>query len=375
MALPTPSINDIADQVVADIESKTNQTVPLLAKAVWRVLGFAVAGVWIILYKYGTWAFNQTFPQLAGETFLELLGENKRVIRTAAIAWEGTCDIVVNTASELPAGTQLVNNATGVIYLTTTIETLTTPTQNIAIRAVTQGDIGDLQNGAEINFVNPLPNVGRTATVDSTTTNGADEEDLEVYRQRVIDAYQKQPQGGALADYEGWSNETPNVINSYPYAGSEPPDVDVYIEVDDQTDGIPTAGQKASALSYITYDPVTGIQDRKPITDNVTVNGITRTDFDVEITGLSPDTSEIRTAIQEGVDQYFAEKEPFILGLTIVRLDKITISGVTAAAENIASALGSTFTTLDLEESATPVTTYTLGTGEKAKSNTITWTP
>ena len=279
MALPTPSINDIAAQIVADIESKTNQTIPPLAKSVFRVMAFAIAGVWIILYKYGSWGFNQIFPQLADETFLQLLGDNKRVTRTSAVAWEGDIDIGVNANADLPAGSQLVNNATGVIYLTTATVSMTTPTETIDIKAVTPGDIGNLQDAQEINFVNPLPNVDRIAVVNSTTLPGADEEDLEVYRQRVIDAYQKQPQGGALADYEKWANETPNVINSYPYSGSEPPDVDVYIEVNNQTDGIPTTPQKAEALVFITFDPITGRQTRKPVTANVTVFGITRTDL------------------------------------------------------------------------------------------------
>jgi uncharacterized phage protein gp47/JayE len=376
MALPTPSIQEIAESIVSDIESKTNQTIPSLAKSVFNVLSLAIAGVWIILYKYGSWQFNQIFPQLADEKFLELLGENKRIFRTPAVAWVGDVDITVLADSDIDAGTQLVNNATGIIYLVQTTEATTTPTHTSSIQAATAGEIGDLQVGAVLDFVNPPSTFGRQATVSAVTTAGSDKEDLEVYRGRVVDAYQKQPQGGALADYEQWANETANVINTYPYAGSEPPDVDVYIEVDNQTDGIPTAGQKAAALANINFDPITGRATRRPVTANVTVLGITRTAFDVEITGLSPDTSEIRSAIQDGVEQYFTDKEPFILGLSVNRVDKITLSGVTAAAENIASANSATFTTLDLELAASPITSYTLGTGEKAKLNgNITWTP
>ncbi len=177
MALPTPSINDIAAQIVADIESKTNQTIPPLAKSVFNVMAFALAGVWIILYKYGSWAFNQIFPQLADETFLQLLGENKRVTRTPAVAWQGQIEIGVKSNTDLQAGSQLVNNATGVIYLTTAVTSITTPTHILDVISVTQGEIGNLQDAQEINFVNPLPNVERRAIVDSTTLSGADKED------------------------------------------------------------------------------------------------------------------------------------------------------------------------------------------------------
>jgi uncharacterized phage protein gp47/JayE len=374
MALNAPTIKEIADNIIGDIESKLGQVVPLLAKAVFRVMSYAFGGVWLLLYKQGVWFYNQTFPQLAGETFLELLGENKRVIRTPAIAWVGDIEVIVLASGTLFAGTQLVNTQTGVIYVLTDTTAVTVGTEVVEIKATTPGEIGSLQVAQEIDFVSPLGFVEDTVEVDAETTPGSDQEDLEDYRARVIDAYQKQPQGGALADYEQWAEETPDVINAYPYPGTLPSEVDVYIEVDNQTDGIPTAPQLAAALQYITYDPITGRQDRKPVTADVTTLAITRTAFDVEITGLSPDTSEIRSAIQTALENYFIGREPYILGLSIERLDKITISSVTSIADNAAAANGATFTTLDLEQGGSPVTTYTLGDGEKAKLGTLTWT-
>lgn len=375
MALNAPTIIEIADNIIGDIETKLGQSVPLLQKAVFRVMALAYGGIWLLLYKQGVWLYNQTFPQLASEDFLELLGENKRITRTPAVAWEGTADVVVLSAGTLFAGTQLINNATGVIYIITTNVSVTPGTESIDLKATTSGEIGSLQVGQEIDFASPLGIAEDTVTITAETVTAADEEDLEAYRARVLDAYQKQPQGGALADYEQWAEETPDVINAYPYSGTLPSEVDVYIEVDNQPDGIPTIPQKEAALDYITYDPITGRQTRKPVTADVTVFGISRTAFDVEITGLSPDTPEIRSAIETALTNYFLGREPYILGLSIERVDKITISSVTSIADNAASANGAAFTTLDLEIATIPVITYTLDEGEKAKLGSLVWTP
>jgi uncharacterized phage protein gp47/JayE len=338
-------------------------------------MGLAFGGVWLLLYKQGVWLYNQTFPQLANEEYLELLGENKRVTRISAVAWEGTADAVVLADGTLFAGTQLINSATGVIYIITSTLSVVPGVESIDLRATTEGEIGSLQIGQEIDFASPLGFVEDTVIVTATTIAAADEEDLEDYRARVIDAYQKQPQGGALADYEQWAEETPDVVNAYPYSGTLPSEVYVYIEVDNQPDGIPIPAQLDAALNYITYDPITGRQDRKPVTADVTIFAITRTAFDVEIIGLTPDTSEIRNTIESALINYFLGREPFILGLSIERLDTITISNVIAIASNAANASGATFITLNLEIAATPVISYTLSDGEKAKLGTLTWTP
>lgn len=375
MALNSPTIQEIAENVINDIESKLGQSVPFLAKAAFRVMSVAFGGIWFLLYKQGVWFYNQTFPQLASEKYLELLGENKRVIRAQAVAWEGTADIVIINSGDLFAGQQLINNATSVIYILSNTYSVTPGTQSVALKATTPGEIGALVTGTEIDFVSPIGITENTAVITAETVTAADIEDLEAYRSRVLDAYQKQPQGGALADYEKWAEETPNVINAYPYSGTLPSEVFVYIEVDNQTDGIPTSPQIAAALNYITYDPVTGDQDRKPVTADVTTLAIIRSAYDVEIIGLAPNTTEIRNAIETALANYFLGREPYILGLSINRFDQITDSEVTAIAINTASAKGAIFTGLNLEKGGSPVVIDTLGDGEKAKLGVLTWTP
>ncbi len=377
MALSTPTISEIAANIVADIEAEYGQTIPILAKAVFRVWAFIQSGVFIILYKFGTEQFKQRFVQTANETFLALLGDQVGVVRTPAQIWAGTGSVpVTTTGGVIQAGTQLVNNATGIVYIVTPSKAIIlSPTETMTLQSTVGGDISNLVVSDEITFASPQPGIGDTVTITIVSQEGADIEPIEQYRQRVLDRYQKQPQGGALADYELWAEEAVNVINAYPYAGTTPGTVEVFIEVDNQTDGIPTAPQLAAALASINFDPVTGLATRRPVTAEVTTEAIVRTTFVVEVQTLNPDTPDIREAIDDAVEDLFLDKEPFIQGLSIVRRDTITNAEVTSIVSTVASANGSTVNNVVTKEGGVPFDLRTVGQGEKAKvTSPLTYT-
>ena len=370
MALQTPTLSEIAANIVSDIEAEYSQTIPLLQKAVFRVWALIQAAVFIILYKYGTDAFNQRFVQTANETFLSLLGEQVGVSRTPAAKWVGTVTATVTaTGSVLAAGVQLVNNNTGIVYATTISEAIdSTPTETLQVTSLTGGDLSNLQVGDTITFVNPQTGLNPDVTVATVTTEGSSQEPIEQYRQRVLDRYQKQPQGGALADYELWGEEAPNVINVYPYAATTPGEVDVYSEVDNQTDGIPSAPQLLIVSSYINYDPITGRATRRPVTAEVNSYAISRTAFTTTVVTLNPDTSDIRAAIDDAVEALFLTKEPYIQGLSVTRNDTISDAETTATVQAVAAANGAVISDVVVNEGGIPFDIRTMGRGEKAKT-------
>jgi uncharacterized phage protein gp47/JayE len=377
MALNSPTITEITNRIIADINAEYGQKIPILAKAVFRVWAFIQAGIFIILYKFGTSQFRQRFVQTANETFLALLGEQVGVNRTPAQIWTGTCSVGVSAiGGVLQAGIQLINNSSGVVYIVNPSKVIAlTPVETFTLESTVSGDISNLVVGDELTFVNPQAGLTDPVTVTIVSQEGADQEPLEQYRQRVLDRYQKQPQGGALADYELWSEEAPNVINAYPYAGTTTGTVDVFIEVDNQTDGIPTSSQLIIALDYINFDPVTGKATRRPTTAEVATLAIYRTTFTVKVQGLSPDTPDIRTAIDNAVAALYLEKEPFIKGLSIIRKDTITTAEVASIISLVAASNGAIVNTVITEESGIPFDLRTLGKGEKAKVTTpLTYT-
>lgn len=394
MALTTPTVKEISDNIIAQMELNFNQTVPLLQKSFIRVLSKVLAGVFILLYKYGGFNFLQMFVATASDQETEILGLKVtplifwgRLIGigdpSAAISAELAIIIqVTNPTGSIPAGTQLINNTNGVVYLTKTDLILTGAIEVVDILAVSDqaggdgsGSIGNLDPGAVVSFVNPISNVERDTAVGGPVVTGADAETTVQYRQRVVDRFQKRPQGGAYADYELWGEEVTGIINVYPYTGNNPGQVDVYVEAtpasSGSADGIPTVPQLVAVLDSINYDD-NGLASRRPANALVNAYAITRTGFDVEITGLSVDNAaEVQDLIEAALTEYMLAREPYIVGLSLyTRYDRVTATAVGGIIEDVVTSAGGIFTSYALTP---PVTVYTLGMGEKAKLDSVSF--
>lgn len=397
MSLTTPTTKDISDNIIAQLEASLNQTIPLLPKSFLRVLAKALAGVFVLLYKYGGFMFLQVFVRTAsanettvnGRVLTPLL-EWGRLIGVgdpaAATQAELLIDITVdNQTGTLPSGSQLVNTDNGVTYITIGAVLLNAPTVQATIRAVSDqaggggaGAIGNLDPGAVVSFANPLANVSRNAVVVSQVVTGSDAESTEAYRQRVIDRFQKRPQGGAYADYEIWGEEPAGIINVYPYTSDCPGQVDVYVEATPESsgdpDGIPTPAQLQAVLDSIEVDQ-NGLASRRPANALANTFPITRTGFDIRVTGLIVDNlAQVQATITTAIEEYFLDREPFIEGLSVLpRRDRITRSAVGGVVDDIVSAAGGIFSSVIVTQSTINVELYSLGIGEKSKAATVTF--
>ena len=219
-----------------------------------------------------------------------------------------------------------------------------------------------------------MPNVASETVVISQTVTAADKEGTEFYRQRIIDKFQKRPQGGAYADYEDWGEEVAGIINVYPYTSDCPGQVDVYSEATEASsgspDGIPTTAQLQAVKDSIELNE-NGLASRRPAGALVNSLPITRRVFDVTVTGLDvEDSATVQQQINEAVAEYFTNSEPFIAGLSILpRLDRITNTGVGGIVDDIVSANGGVFAGVLVQTNGSGVNIYQLQEGEKAKLN------
>lgn len=397
MSLQTPTTKEISDNIIAQLEASLNQTIPLLPKSFLRVLAKALAGVFVLLYKYGGFMFLQMFVSTASakETTVNgivltpltewgrLIGVGDPVSATNA---ELLIDITVETQTGvLPSGSQLVSTDNGVTYITIGAVTLDAAVVQAPVRAASdqaggggEGAIGNLDPGATISFANPLANVSRNALVVSQTVTGANAESTEAYRQRVIDRFQKRPQGGAYADYEIWGEGVAGIINVYPYTSDCPGQVDVYaeatVESSGDPDGIPTTAQLQAVLDSIELDQ-NGLASRRPANALANAFPITRTGFDIRVTGLQVDNlAQVQTTITTAIEEYFLDRGPFISGLSVLpRRDRITRSAVGGVVDDIVSASGGIFSSVIVSQNSINTELYSLGIGEKAKAATVTF--
>lgn len=392
MATQTPTTQELSASIVGAIEAQIGQSVPLLPKAFIRVLAKVLAATFITLYKYIGFIGLQLFVRTAsgsptvinGKTITPLI-EWGRLIGLGdplkATAAELTIDVTVEQQTgSLPSGSQLLGETNGVTYLTIGSVLLNAPVVSVTVRAAADpngsggvGEIGNLDPGAVLNFANPLPNVARATVVTAQTVTGADAETIDSYRQRVIDRFQRRPQGGAYADYAIWGEEVAGIASVYPYTG-QPGEVNVYVESSTETDGIPTQAQLDAVFNSIELDQ-TGLASRRPANAFVNVLSISRTSFTVTVNGLQGnDLGGLQDSITAAVEGYFLRAEPFIVGLnTPPRRDRISGIELLGVVNDIVRAAGGTFlsATFTLTGQASNLTSYTLGEGEKAKAASV----
>ena len=195
MALVTPTTQQIATNVVAQLEAALSQTIPLLPKAFSRVLAKAMAGVFVTLYRYAGFSLLQQFVSTASIEETEVNGQLIRPlvlwgrligvgdpIAATQAELEITVTVLTQTGS-LPGGSQLLFAATGVVYQTVAAVLLNAPTVTAVARATSDqrpgdgsGIIGNLELGQVLQFASPLPNVATNAPVSAVSVVGADAE-------------------------------------------------------------------------------------------------------------------------------------------------------------------------------------------------------
>ena len=391
MSITPQTVQQINDNIIAQLEAQLNQVIPLLPKSFLRVIAKVIAAVYVILYKYGGFIFLQIFVSTASalETSINgkiivpiiewgrLIGVGDPVLSVNA---ELQVDVTVdNQSGILAAGSQGVNADNGVTYITTVDVVLNAAVVQVNVRASEDqadgggaGVVGNLDPGAIISFVNPIAQVQPNMVVLSTTVTGANGENVDVeYRQRVVDRFKKRPQGGSYSDLELWGEETPGVIFVFPYTGS-PGEVDVFSEVsaDIEPDGIPNAATLLAVLASIEQNE-NGRATRRPANMFVNSLPISRTGFDVDVQNLiANDLPGTKIDITNAVTEFLLSREPFIDGLTILpKKNVISQNAVISVIEDIVALAGGTFqtATFKLNSGGGNLSTYTLGNGEKSK--------
>jgi uncharacterized phage protein gp47/JayE len=390
VSLAVPTTAELNQEIIDDLTAAFGQAIPILPKAFLRVIAKVVAGKLAISFRYNAFTYLQLWVEHA--SFQETTVRGKRVIplvQWGRLLGEGDplpaqrAELVVavtvtNQTGFLKSGAQLLFQDTGVIYATVQEVALNASEVPVTVRAVNDpsgnggaGEIGNLPADSVLTFANPLPNVG-SARVVSVAVAGADAEQAETYRARVMRRAKARPQGGAYADYREWAESVSGIVRAYPYTGEIPGTVEVYVEATEASsgspDGIPTGPQITAVENAIELNNISGKATRRPANAAPLVFPITRTAFTLEITALNPDTPELRAAIGDGVDEFLRTREPYIVGLsTLPRTDRITAVAIGGVVEDIVSAEGGSVEKANLKLGTVLVTAYELDHGEKAK--------
>lgn len=368
MAHKQPEIKEIQARIIADIESRLGQQVPFFKKAAWRVLAWALAGVFSIIYKYIDYRSIQVFVQTADEIGLGYWGEIYDVNRGQSQASKFTVLIKGPSDLQVKAGSQYIKNTTGVIYRQLETVSLSTGEATVTVVATESGVKGNLEVGDTIAPINPI-GIEKNVAITSIVSTGTDAEDINVWRQRIIDRIRNPPQGGSLSDYVIWATEPTGIKRAFPMVG-EPGIVWVYCESSTEKDGIPTQAQLDEAEESI-RQPY-----RLPMTAGLEVKPIERLSFDVEVIGLSPSGTDVQSAIKQAIELFMIQREPFIKGLsTLPKKDEVSVNLVLSQVVFAIGAYAATFNSIKLYLNGSEITSHSLNVGELAKLGELTYPP
>jgi len=354
-----PTITEIRDDILSDIESATGKSAPLLPISVWRTLATALAGALHLLYRFGRWIYSQIFTVTQDEAALLQRGREYGITRIPATIWKGTATLT--GTGTVTAGTLFQKD--GYVYRTTSTVDVS-GSNTVGMESLETGDDVTLSVGDELTIVTPGA-VDDTATIATVTQAAEDAESIEDFRARLLFRQQNQPQGGAIADFVLWATEVSGIAEAY-VERPEPGFVTIYPITDDPdpANRIPVSSKLSEVETYVSDT------ERRPLNAQVTVTAPTEVEFDVDIANLDPNDATTKDAIETAIQNYMYARRP--VQYTDQATDKSVISE--AQISKIAIEAGAEVATVDLKNSSgTSITSYELDISELAVLGSVTW--
>ena len=195
--LNKPSLESLINRAKTTLINKTGVSNPAI-----EALASAIAGASYGQYAYQDYLFNQLNPETADEDWLHLWSTRYKVERIAPVSAIGTINFTLTAGVvNVPAGI-IVQTADGIEYQTT--ESVNSD-QLISVVAINSGTASNIPAGVNLSLTTAVPGLNPTAITSNEIAGGAEQEDLEHWRNRIIEAMSENQAVGKLIDYQVWA--------------------------------------------------------------------------------------------------------------------------------------------------------------------------
>lgn len=349
MSFARPDLQTLIDRAAGDIETRLPGADARLRRSNLNVLARVHAGGVHGLYGYLDWLARQILVDLAEAEILERHASIWGIARVPAAFAVGQATATGTNGTVVPAGT-IFRRADGAEYATDAEATIAGGSATLTLVAVEAGQAGNAAANTTLNIVTPIAGLNAAAAVMAGgLASGADIEEDDSLRARVLARIQQPPHGGARHDYVAWAKEVPGVTRAWCYplelgVGT----VTVRFVRDDDASIIPDPAEVATVQAYI--------DARRPVTANLTVVAPVAVPIAFQIT-LTPNSAGVQAAVEAELrDLLLREAEP---GSTIL---------ISHIREAISLAAGETDHVL-----VAPAADVTHTIGEMATFGSITW--
>ena len=356
-----PTITEIKEQILSDIETATGKTAPLLPISVWSIMATALAGALYLVYKFIDWTRKQIFVNTADYEGLILIGQEYGLFPNVSQEWRGTASITGTNGTNIPIGK--IYTRGNFAYQVTVLATISSGSATLILEALTSGVGSNLIASDILTESNPTVGLSSTITIVSITQSGRDEESIENFRNRISLRQKFPPQGGSVNDYVQWTLEVSGIAEAFPFLSS-PGIIFVYplLETDNPTTRIPDNSKLTEVENALNANPL------RPLNANINTAAFSEITINVAVSNLQVDTPALRATIQSEITDYFYSRRPLLFPNDPEPKNNISVSEcVTLATLAGAKSLGIVLT------SAGKTFPYTLDDSELSKPGTFTW--
>jgi len=376
-----PTLAELQSQIENDIKSGLGITRTWVGKVMLKVLSLVQAAKLKIYYLHIAQIQKNIFVDTATSEFsggtLERFGRVKLGRNPyPAVAGEYTLDVTGSIGGVILKGqtfkSSLGSTSPDKLYSVKSEVTLTGTTGQIEIVALEPGTGSVLQAGDELETTSPIANVDSVATVNSVDVTAIEAEDLEDYRNLVIQAFQLEPQGGAATDYRIWAADAAGIRTVYPYTKDGAIyTVQVFVEAlpensePGQPAGYPPESMLTDVEDVIELDPDTtkdiNERGRRPLQATVEVLEVVPVAVTITINDLSDKSAPVIALITSAIEDLMYTIRPYIPGADGTnRKDTLYISALIAAIYDVLDE-GISFSNVSIEIASTTYSQYAFG--------------
>ena len=387
-----PTLSQLYTDIKSDLESKFTYVIPVFGKNFIRALAAVQAAKLKVYYLAIANLQKNIFidtadPESVGGT-LERFGRIK-LGRNPFPATAGQYSVQVSgtIGATIPARTTFItdddSSNPGKLFILDSAFVLVTGSDTILLRALEAGTGSRIFTGETLTATTPIADVSQGVLFIGESVSPVDAEDIEDYRDKGIQSYRLEAQGGAVGDYRIWSSDAQGVLRVYPYAKTGfPNEINVFVEatVADSTDGkgTPSGTILTDVENVIELDPDTtkdiNERGRRPLgIFDIHVLAVSPLDVIVNIAGFVAITAAKQTAILNSLTDALRTVRPYLAGADPLE-DKNDIFNINKAINAILTASpGSIFGAVTMTVDGNPVSTYTFTQGEIPYLDSVTY--
>lgn len=331
MPFTRPTLSQIIKRIEGDFKTGLSlQTI--IRRSFLAVFAKAFGGTSHTLHGHIDFAINEKFfPDTGDEATVIRWGALYGLPRKDATFAEIIIDVTSTTGGTVPVDQVYVRSDGQLYNVKDEVVIPAATTSPVTMIAQTEGETPNMLPGDKISLQSAIAGIQSEATVVSTTIEGENLEDIELYRQRVLDRLQAPPSGGTVNDFIAFALKVPGVTRVWVlpnFLGEGT--VGVTFVEDGEDPIIPDASKVAEVQTQLILDEPQG-------TAGATAFAPNEAKINPQIQ-LKPNTAAVQAAVIAELNDLLAREaqvkdasDPDQVGLGVKFTGKILISQINEA--------------------------------------------